>query len=217
MTDTPGAANDLLSTTATVLPPDNTPAPVHAIVSGIKALRENWSGDPAFLEAKLKEAGLTDIRPDAAHVAIKDAVQSTEALAPPPDPSGYNLVLDRAQAASVEPDAAIALVNELREEFHAADVPAVIAQPVFDALMQSADQFPENKDGRDDYNNNQKSMLAKCGDVEELILLASIPLGRMSPDTVKMLHEGGSLQSASAILQLAAAGRMILHREGAKK
>jgi hypothetical protein len=113
----------------------------------------------------------------------------------------------------------VALDQDFREAFHAASVPPTMAQGVLDSLLDSMDAWngQTTDAARGLYKQEQKVILARMGDLERLITLASLPLGRMPRDMRDELHERGCLESAAAVRRLAQIGEVILEREARTK
>jgi hypothetical protein len=103
----------------------------------------------------------------------------------------------------------------MRTAFAAANVPPAQAQGLLDSFLDGADRFIELKDdvSRGIYKAEQHAILSRFGDPEKIVLLASLPLGRMPKPTQAMLFERGGHHSATTIVRLAQVGQLILHRE----
>ncbi len=180
-----------------------TPSP-QEIAETAQRLRDHWSGDKATLDAALakleaKEPGATSAVP--------------ESLLPPKDGEAYRL--NYGDHASLMPaEDLAALHSEIVSGFQSAEIPASLGQPILDALLESADQTDGlNEVQVTNYRAEQRAMLAKAGDPNELIRLAAVGLIGMPQETVGMLRENGCLDSAQAISAFAAAGRAREYRE----
>jgi hypothetical protein len=168
----------------------------------VRNLRENWSGDRATLDAALarlegKQPGSTTAMP--------------ASLAPPTD-GNYQINFGEHKLGG--PDEVAAANSEFSSAFSQIQVPAQLAQGLADALLQSKSAVASLNDvQRQLYNGEQKVMLAKLGDANELIRLAAVAAARMPPATYQKFSDGGFFASARSIAQMAAAGRSIEYRE----
>lgn len=177
-------------------------------------LSKFWTGDPDELRQALEAAGLTEVDADEDPRGEAEQAFDQSTLAPAASPDDYHLNY-AGRAGELDIAGIAATDGDFRNNFAAASVPPAMAQGVLDALMQSADEYGARAEGPAQaiYKNEQRYQLSKFGDPERLMLLASLPYGRMSQEFRDALHENGYLESAVVIRRLAQVGELILHRE----
>ena len=170
----------------------------------MQALRLNWSGDKNQLEAELTRLGLANA-----------TVIGPDPLAPPSDGNytfhfdGHERLVDITETA--------ALHSELSTAFKAMDLPSEMAQGLVTELFASADAMDGlNETQTAMFKGEQRAMLGKLGDANELLRLAAIAALKMPPATYQMLLENGAFESARSIAMLANVGRTLEFRDKRK-
>jgi hypothetical protein len=167
----------------------------------IRYLRENWSGDKATLNILLAQL---DAQNPGVAGAIPPSLQA---------PAEYNLNFG-SRANLVPTDELAALQTELVTAYKAMGLPEILAQPLTDAIFDSADKVDGLTPNQlANFKQEQRAMLAKAGDVKELVRLAAVALLDVDPDVFASLRDDGSFETAEAIMTLASAGRAREYRE----
>ncbi len=134
-------------------------------------------------------------------------------LQPPADAAEYHLSYgDRARLMNGEDLAA--LHGEIVTGFQSAGIPTNMGQGILDQMLSSMDAMDGiNEAQANSYKAEQRAMLGKAGNVDELIHFAAVALVGFDPEVVQSLKERGAFESATVISALAGAGRAKEFRE----
>lgn len=171
--------------------------------------------NPAML-AEVQKLGIDPTRPDPQRLELKDVERDPSLmLAGANSPDGYRLNFGD-NAKMVELGDLAAVNSEFQQTYFEGGIPPHMAQPLLEAQLKSMNDLPPIGPAREEWHADQRAMLGKVGDPEELLLLASLPIGRMNEVTRNEWFSRGALSAAPVIVQLAAIGRVILAREKGK-
>ena len=170
----------------------------------VQALRQNWSGDKNQLEAELTRLGLADAK-----------VTGPDPLAPPSD-GQYRFHMDGHESL-VDITEVAALHSELSTAFKSMELPSEMAQGLVTELFASADAIDGlNETQTAMFKAEQRAMLGKLGNADELMRLAAIAALKMPSATYQMLLENGAFETARSIATLANVGRTLEFRDKRK-
>jgi hypothetical protein len=220
--------------------PPAAPAPAAGAVSPPDAARvaawrnmeKHWTGDKAQLVAAGLAAGVDLTVPEAIVtaqvadvVAAKADAATKAALAPPAKARGYKIEWPNAR--DLDATALKAQDSFMREGMFATGVPANLAQPLAQALIDTAKQYISKLDPKyatdDDIEREQLAFKIKALEegarvralnMPDIARLAEVAMAAMPKAFRAQLESLHSMTSANAFAALAGIGRAIEARKG---
>lgn len=168
------------------------------------------------------EAELAYTPPSKEAVAAQQREAEVDAgFAPPRDAAGYQLTYERNFAEGSEPEELAALDKDFRSAFMHANVPAALAQPLLDALLETGRQYADENMSdvaKQTLWQEERAMFTRSSrNPQQDLDYAAKGLEALPKAFRDQLYENNAIHSARAFAQLAALGRALEYRASKAK
>ena len=182
--------------------------------------------DPSVVLEAAKAHGISEqdlayTPPSKETVAAQQREAEVDAgFAPPRDAAGYQLTYERNFAEGSEPEELAALDKDFRSAFMHANVPAALAQPLLDALLETGHQYADEsmtEVAKQIRWQEEKAMFTRSSrNPQQDLDYAAKGLEALPKAFRDQLYENNAIHSARAFAQLAALGRALEYRASRK-